>query len=74
MKKIFCLCLAIVLCLAVWGCQKEDPTHTPSDPTGDTSDPAGDTVDPSDEMETVRVDDLDGYIYGLVTDKISANY
>ncbi len=64
MKKIFCLCLAIVLCLAVWGCQKEDPTHTPSDPTGDTG-------DPSDEMETVRVDDLDGYIYGLVTDKIS---
>ena len=62
MKKIFCICLVVLLCFGIFGCQKEegiDPSETLP-------------VLSENKFETLPLDQSD-YIYGEIIGKMSPN-
>ena len=61
MKRIFCICIALLLCSGLFGCQAE--TYDP----GDTLPPLSD-----DEVETVLAEE-NASVYGKIVGKLSPN-
>ena len=75
MKKIFCICLVLLLCLAFYACQNES-TDSVDPPSDASSDQANDSLDNSDKDEpkfdTVTYDS-NRWVAGVVAKVIEPN-
>lgn len=78
MKRIYCFCLSLLLCLSVFGCQNEEnhteaPSQSPSSEEMSENSSVN-SLPPlaSDQYEIVSFDGIN-YIYGVITEKISPN-
>lgn len=78
MKRIYCFCLSLLLCLSVFGCQNEEnhteaPSQSPSSEEMSENSSVN-SLPPlaSDQYEIVSVEDFK-YVYGEIIDKLSPN-
>lgn len=75
MKRIYCFCLSLLLCLSVFGCQNEEnDMGDASQPVLSEQNTSLNSLPPlaSDQYEVVSLDRVN-YIYGVITEKISPN-